>query len=168
LEVASGVLFVFAYHFAAPSLLQVILLGGALWILLLITIIDIQTQTIPDILNISFILCALLFSLSAGLFSVWPLLLGTGFLGSQWLLSHGRWIGSGDVFLIAGIALLLGTWKLILICLLLSYIFGGTVAAYILIMKKKTRKDAIAFGPFLAVGTMGTLLFGERILVAFF
>jgi len=43
-------------------------------------------------------------------------------------------------------------------------IIGGLVAVFLLIAKKRRRKEAIPFGPFLALATWITLLWGSSIL----
>ena len=61
-------------------------------------------------------------------------------------------IGGGDMKLFVVMGLLLGlqgTWGAIFLSLIVSFV----IAAALLITRKKTRKDAIAFGPALAVGT---------------
>lgn len=61
-------------------------------------------------------------------------------------------IGGGDMKLFVVMGLLLGlqgTWGAIFVSLIVSFI----VAVTLLITRKKTRKDAIPFGPALAVGT---------------
>ena len=61
-------------------------------------------------------------------------------------------IGGGDMKLFVVMGLLLGlqgTWGAIFLSLIVSFI----VAVILLITRKKSRKDAIPFGPALAVGT---------------
>lgn len=61
-------------------------------------------------------------------------------------------IGAGDMklFLVMGLLLgLNGIWSAVLISLFVSFL----LAVFLLITKKKTKKDSIAFGPALAVGT---------------
>ncbi len=61
-------------------------------------------------------------------------------------------IGGGDMKLFVVMGLLLGlqgTWGAVFLSLLVSFI----VAVALLITRKKSRKDAIPFGPALAVGT---------------
>ncbi len=61
-------------------------------------------------------------------------------------------IGSGDLKLFVVMGLLLGlqgTWGAVFLSLIVSFV----VAVVLLITRKKSRKDAIPFGPALAVGT---------------
>lgn len=61
-------------------------------------------------------------------------------------------IGAGDVKLFFVIGLMLGlsgTWSAVFASLIISFF----VSLYLLIFKKKNRKDVIPFGPALAIGT---------------
>jgi len=55
-------------------------------------------------------------------------------------------------------------WKLGLLALMLGVLAGGAVALCLLILGRKGRKEAIPFGPFLALGGAITMLWGEMIL----
>ncbi len=72
-------------------------------------------------------------------------------------------MGLGDVKLAALVGLMTG-YPLVIVALLLSWIGGGLVAAMLLALKIKGRKDPIPSGTFLAVSAMVTLLWGESIL----
>jgi leader peptidase (prepilin peptidase)/N-methyltransferase len=72
-------------------------------------------------------------------------------------------MGWGDVKLAALIGLVTG-FPLIIIALLMGIILGGLVAVLLLALKIRKRKEAIPFGPFLAVATIVTLLWGNYIL----
>ena len=61
-------------------------------------------------------------------------------------------IGAGDMklFLVMGLFLgLNGIWSAILLSLIVSFI----IAVFLLISKRKTKKDSMAFGPALTIGT---------------
>jgi leader peptidase (prepilin peptidase)/N-methyltransferase len=72
-------------------------------------------------------------------------------------------MGWGDVKLAALIGLATG-FPLVFFSLIMGAILGGTVAVALMIAKKKTRRETIPFGPFLAVAAMITLLWGSNIL----
>ena len=72
-------------------------------------------------------------------------------------------MGWGDVKMAALIGLVTG-FPLVLVALFLSIVFGGLIAAILLLLKIKKRKEAIPFGPFLSLATIVTLLFGGDIL----
>jgi len=72
-------------------------------------------------------------------------------------------MGWGDVKMAALIGLITG-FPLVFVSLLMGVILGGLVAGILLLLKKKKRKEPIPFGPFLAVATIVTLLWGSNIL----
>jgi len=72
-------------------------------------------------------------------------------------------MGLGDVKLAALIGLATG-FPLVIVALLMGIILGGLVAVILLGFKIRKRKEAIPFGPFLAVAAVVTLLWGSDIL----
>jgi leader peptidase (prepilin peptidase)/N-methyltransferase len=78
------------------------------------------------------------------------------------LVSRGG-MGFGDVKLAALIGLATG-FPLVLLALIMGAILGGLAAIVLLAARKRGRKEAIPFGPFLAAAAMVTLLWGNNIL----
>jgi len=78
------------------------------------------------------------------------------------LLSRGG-MGWGDVKMAALIGLVTG-YPLIFVALVLAIILGGLVAVILLLFKKKGRKEGIAYGPYLSLAAIATLLFGTEML----
>ena len=72
-------------------------------------------------------------------------------------------MGWGDVKLAALIGLATG-FPLVFFSIIMGAILGGIVAAALVIAKKRTRRETIPFGPFLALAAMITLLWGSNIL----
>lgn len=136
--------------------------------LLLITLIDFRLSIIPDQLN--WFLAVLAVGLLLSDLSVGNLLnhaLGSlvGFLAIGLLVvgSRGRWMGHGDWKFVVALGLLFG-WPHILILLGTAFVLGGFAGAIILILRLKNLKDAIPFGPFLALGALLTIIFGDAII----
>lgn len=78
------------------------------------------------------------------------------------LISKGG-MGWGDVKMAALIGLVVG-FPLVFFTLILAAILGGLVAVALLLLKKKKRKEAIPFGPALAIAAIVTLIWGPNIL----
>ncbi len=78
------------------------------------------------------------------------------------LISRGG-MGWGDVKLAALIGLATG-FPLVFLAVIMGAILGGIVAVALMIAGKRKRREAIPFGPFLALATMVTLLWGSNIL----
>lgn len=131
---------------------------------------DYMYQEIPDQLSIP----AIIIAFSKGLiFSNPPFLSmvmgGAGiftFFLLQLLLSKGKWIGGGDLRMGLLIGILLG-WEKALIALIIAYILGSIVGIILILRGKATGKSAIAFGPFLVIGTTIVIFFGDIILISY-
>ena len=162
-EALTALLFLAAWA-ATPAFPEALVLGLCFWLLTAIGRIDAQTQLIPDVLNVALIVCAGLLSV---LYGEVPLMAATVCLavfGGQWVLSRGRWIGSGDVLLAVGIALMLRHPEAAVLMTLVAYVLGACVAVVLLLQKRTTMENAIAFGPFLCIAAIAVSLLGERVL----
>jgi leader peptidase (prepilin peptidase)/N-methyltransferase len=78
------------------------------------------------------------------------------------IISRGG-MGWGDVKLAALIGLATG-FPMVFVAIIMAAIIGGIVAVALLIARKRTRRQTVPFGPFLAVAAMVTLLWGTNIL----
>jgi leader peptidase (prepilin peptidase)/N-methyltransferase len=173
-ELICGMLFALAYlHFGPTSRLAaaLVLLGA----LIAITGIDFDHQIIPDMLSIPGIAVGVLWSFAPGGIgwrdSALGVLVGGGvfiaiILASSLVLGQPG-MGVGDVKLGAMLGAFLG-WKLALLSILLSVLVGGPLAATLLATGRKARKDPLPFGPFLALGGMVSLFWGETLLAWYF
>lgn len=139
-------------------------------ILIAIAFIDLNTLMIPDVLNYCGLALALLLALAAVFMKeiAWSapligLLVGAGFIGLLVLLGKGKWMGEGDIFLAAMMGLIL-FWPKILVGLFLAFLIGSIVSLILIFLKKKTMKDVVPFGPFLVLGTLIALFFGQQII----
>mgnify|MGYP004545195587 FL=1 len=72
-------------------------------------------------------------------------------------------MGWGDVEIIFMTGIFLGL-KLNLLNLFISIVIGGIYAIYLMIFKKKSGKEEMAFGPYIAAATYITILFGNQML----
>lgn len=94
-------------------------------------------------------------------------LLGGGLVGFGLLfliaVAYPGGMGMGDVKLAAFIGLMVG-FPGILVALFLSFVAGGIAAASLMLAGLKGRRDPIPFGPFLVMGGIVSMLYGETIL----
>ena len=72
-------------------------------------------------------------------------------------------MGAGDMKMGAMLGAFLG-WKLVLVAILVAILVGGALAIGVLATRRKGRKDALPFGPFLALGGVVSVLWGEGLL----
>jgi len=138
--------------------------------LIVITVIDLYHQIIPDVISLPGIGMGLLASLlipQITLFnSLIGILLGGGSLFIvatfyQWLFKR-EGMGGGDIKLLAMIGAFLG-WKAVLLTILLSSLIGSVTGILMMVVKGKDFKYAIPFGPFLSLGAVISLFYGEEI-----
>jgi leader peptidase (prepilin peptidase) / N-methyltransferase len=77
-------------------------------------------------------------------------------------ITKGRGMGFGDVKLAFLIGLILG-FPRVVIALYLAFLTGALVGVILILIGKKRFKEAVPFGPFLAVGTIVSLFWGKEI-----
>lgn len=139
--------------------------------LIVITVIDLYHQIIPDVISLPGIGVGLLTSLinpeNTFINSLIGMLLGGGslfFVATlyQWLFKR-EGMGGGDVKLLAMIGAFLG-WKAVILTILFSSFIGSIVGIIIMALKGKDFKYAIPFGPFLSLGATLSLFYGESLI----
>jgi leader peptidase (prepilin peptidase)/N-methyltransferase len=129
--------------------------------LLVLSVIDLRTYEIPLGINI-FILVLGLIHLAMD-YTNW-LSYVIGFLAVSFplyllfVLSRGRAIGGGDVKLMAAAGLLLG-WERILLAFVLGCIIGSVI--HIIRMKLTDAEHMLAMGPYLSLGILLAVLWGD-------
>jgi len=139
-------------------------------VLVALTGIDLDTQLLPDQLTLPLLWLGLLLNLF-GLFARLPdAVVGAaaGYLvlwSVYWIfkLATGReGMGYGDFKLLGALGAWFG-WQALPMLLLVSSVVGAVVGIAILIVQKKGRHTAIAFGPYLAIAGLITLFFGSQL-----
>ena len=168
-EMVTALLFFFcAWHWGASLQTVTAMIFCAL--LVALTGIDLDTQLLPDQLTLPLLWLGLLVNV-AGVFA--PLadaVIGAaaGYLALwavYWIFKFatGReGMGYGDFKLLAALGAWFG-WLALPIILLLSSVVGAAVGIAILLVQKKGRNTAIAFGPYLAMAGLITLFFGATL-----
>jgi leader peptidase (prepilin peptidase)/N-methyltransferase len=138
--------------------------------MIVITFIDLDHLIIPDVISLPGIVIGFLLAL-LGLGPSWQdslagILVGGGFL---WVVAEGYYrltgregMGGGDIKLLGMIGAFLG-WQSVFLVLLLSSISGSVFGGALMLLRGADSKVAIPFGPFLALGGMIALFWGERI-----
>jgi leader peptidase (prepilin peptidase) / N-methyltransferase len=134
--------------------------------LIAITGIDLHHQIIPDVISLPGIAVGFAASLLPGgvgwRSSLTGLMVASALFSIIILASRGG-MGAGDMKLGAMLGTFLG-WKLVLLAILVAVFTGGALAIVLLLSGRKGRKDPIPFGPFLALGGLAALLWGDAIL----
>ncbi|MBI5153300.1 MAG: prepilin peptidase [Parcubacteria group bacterium] len=176
-ELAMGGLFLLVWYHAvglyvflsAPFFIMVFSLFFFVALLVALTLIDLRTYLLPDKLMAPGIILALfyVFFRQEVISSFYGALLFGGLLYLIYLISQGRAMGFGDVKLGIFGGLILG-FSLSGLAFFLSFIFGAVVGVGLLLRGKKGIKDMIPFGPFMVLGILVSLFYGEWILSWYF
>ncbi|MBF0396347.1 MAG: prepilin peptidase [Desulfobacterales bacterium] len=143
--------------------------------LIIITYIDIDYQIIPDEISLSGIPIGFIASFGipdiSYLDSIFGILLGGGSLylvGLIYSLIRGEeGMGGGDVKLLAMIGAFIG-WKGVIFTVFTASAAGSLVGIPLMFIKSQNMKLKIPFGPFLAVGAITYLFWGQQIIYLYF
>ncbi|MBI2034143.1 MAG: prepilin peptidase [Candidatus Levybacteria bacterium] len=82
-------------------------------------------------------------------------------------ITRGRGMGFGDVKLAGLLGLFLGFPKIV-VSLYLAFLTGAVVSLILVMLgKKKLKGSTVPFGPFLVVGTLVSMFYGERLVNVF-
>jgi len=153
--------------------------------LIVISVIDARTMTIPDQITkpglwigmvLSFLVPALhgtqsrwaaLLASFLGAAVGWGLIFGMALIG-RWMfrkklqsIGEEEAVGGGDLKLMAMVGAVIGAPKVLLVILFLAPLIGSLIG---LILKARFGRDLIPYGPFLSLGTLIVLFCGDGIL----
>ena len=140
------------------------------WALIALTVIDLQTQLLPDAITQPLLWLGLLLALNhvtldldtavtgavAGYLSLWSV---------YWvfkLLTGKEGMGYGDFKLLAALGAWLG-WQMLPAVILLSAGVGALTGMALILLGRQGREQPLPFGPFLAAAGWIALLWGEDI-----
>lgn len=143
--------------------------------LIAITFIDLDHQIIPDVISlpgIPIFFLAAVFVMNLSFFDAFlGFLIGGGILyGIAFvyeLITKREGMGGGDIKLLAMMGAFLG-WQSLLFILLISSFAGAIVGITIMIVKGQDMKYAVPFGPFLSLGAVAYIFFGNYMTSLFF
>jgi len=146
-----------------------------LWSLLALTMIDFDTQLLPDGITLPLLWAGLIANLwhtfaalpdavigaVAGYLSLWTI---------YWLfkLIRGKeGMGYGDFKLLAALGAWLG-WQLLPVIVLLSSVVGAGIGLTLIVFKGRDHSVPLAFGPYLAIAGAVALFFGPTLVKLIF
>jgi leader peptidase (prepilin peptidase) / N-methyltransferase len=138
--------------------------------LIALTFIDFDTQLLPDDITLPLLWLGVLFNFSGGFTDLKSAILGAvfGYLilwSVYWLfklITGKEGMGYGDFKLLGAIGAWFG-WQLLPAVILLSSVVGAVIGIGMIMFKGKTGGTAIPFGPFLALGGIAALFFGQQL-----
>ena len=168
-EIVTALLSLVIVAYFGASYLSVALLFFT-WTLVSLTMIDADTQLLPDNMTLPLLWLGLIvnyFELIVPLGSaVWGAIWGYMAL---WLVYQGfklltgkEGMGYGDFKLLAALGAWLG-WQMLPIIILLSSLVGAVIGISMVIIKGKDKNIPIPFGPYLAIAGWIAVLWGNEI-----
>lgn len=166
IELFTGIIFVGLYdHYGISLDLAKYLILGAY--LIVIGLIDFNTTDVyfkttlsGSLVGIAFLGVKLYYGEGISTYIIGALI-GAGFIAIIILLTGGMGWGDAEICALCGIYI--GA-KLTVLTLFLSVILGGAIGVILILTKIKTRKDYIPFGPYIVIGALIALFWGESII----
>jgi leader peptidase (prepilin peptidase)/N-methyltransferase len=157
----------FGYSFA--------LLAGLVyvWALLALTFIDFDTQLLPDDITLPLLWLGLLVNTRGAFTDLLSAVIGAaaGYLvlwSVYWafrILTKKEGMGYGDFKLLAAIGAWTG-WQVLPFVIIVSAGLGAVIGSIALWLSKQGRDTRIPFGPYLALGGIGGLIWGREAITA--
>jgi len=179
IEAMTGLLFLIVFWIFGISLQTLGYWAFLSWLLAL-SMIDLDTMTLPNPLTQSGLVLGLIFQAIVGFSSGGGVGAIQGFINGVWGAIVGIWLldliaivgsiilgqaamGAGDSKLMAMIGAWLG-WQLMLVAGFLACLTGAIVGIGALKLGRLSRRQAMPFGPFLALGAGLSLFYGQSLL----
>ncbi|MBC8022495.1 MAG: prepilin peptidase [Burkholderiales bacterium] len=170
-ELAGGLLAVLmAWRFGYSAELAFALVFG--WAMLALTVIDFDTQLLPDDITLPLLWLGLLANLLGTFTDLASAVLGA--VGGYLLLWSVYWMfrlvakkegmGFGDFKLLAAIGAWTG-WQVLPVAILVSAGLGAVVGSLFLWLARKGADTRIPFGPYLALAGIVSLLWGRELVI---
>lgn len=145
------------------------------WVLIALTVIDFDTQLLPDSMTLPLMWLGLILNyfgvLTEFSSAFWGAVAGYLSLWSVYwlfkLVTGKEGMGHGDFKLLAALGAWLG-WELLPAVILLSSLVGAVVGISLMVFRKHGREVPIPFGPYLAAAGLLCLWFGAEIQAAWY
>ncbi|PCH85234.1 MAG: prepilin peptidase [Piscirickettsiaceae bacterium] len=140
------------------------------WTLICLTLIDFDTQLLPDSITLPLLWLGLFLSLFNTFIDPATAIIGAlaGYL-SLWsvywvfkLVTKKEGMGYGDFKLLAAIGAWLG-WQMLPLVIMLSAFVGATIGLTLIALKGRDKSTPMPFGPFLSIAGFIALIWGEQL-----
>ncbi|WP_020409623.1 prepilin peptidase [Hahella ganghwensis] len=144
------------------------------WMLLILSMIDFDTQLLPDVITLPLLWLGLLVN-TQGIFTsleeaVWGAVFGYLALWSVYhlfkLLTGKEGMGFGDFKLLGALGAWLG-WKILPLIILLSSLVGAVVGLILIAAMGRDKNIPIPFGPYLAAAGWIAMMWGNEIVTGY-
>lgn len=165
-ELLTGILFLSIYHLCGLNFnfIKYIIFVS---FIIVIGFIDLDTTDVYSKTTISAMIIGVIYILIEKFYFgygiktyIYAVLLCTMVIGTIIFTTKG--MGSGDLDVYIVVSLFLG-FKITAITIFFSFIFGALIGILLIVSKRKSRKDYIPFGPFIAIASIFSILFGDKV-----
>ncbi|MEX0606063.1 MAG: A24 family peptidase [Marinobacter sp.] len=174
IEACTALFSVFTIYLMGPTLAGLCSLL-LVWALVALTMIDFDTQLLPDSITLPLLWLGLILN-AVGVLTdfesaFWGAVAGYLSLWSVYwlfkLVTGKEGMGHGDFKLLGALGAWLG-WQLLPAVILLSSVVGAVVGVSLIVFKRQGREVPIPFGPYLAAAGLLCLWFGAEIQAAWY
>ncbi|MDO8268332.1 MAG: A24 family peptidase [Moraxellaceae bacterium] len=167
-ELATALLSLLVFMMLGPTVKTLVALPMT-WALISLTMIDFDTQLLPDDITLPLLWAGLLVNMSGVFVPLQQAVIGAmaGYLvlwSVYWLfklVTGKEGMGFGDFKLLAALGAWLG-WTMVPLVLLLSSVVGAVIGVAYLAIRKESAP--FAFGPYIAIAGFVALLWGQPLL----
>ncbi len=144
------------------------------WALIALAVIDINTQLLPDDITLPLLWLGLIVNMDNGFTTILSAVMGAilGYL-SLWsiywsfkIITGKEGMGYGDFKLLSAIGAWLG-WNMLPLVILFSSLAGAIIGIGLIIATKFRKNLPMPFGPYLVVGALIALFWGEYLNLAY-
>ncbi|MEA2461625.1 MAG: leader peptidase (prepilin peptidase) / N-methyltransferase [Actinomycetota bacterium] len=177
IELGTGLLFgLAAWKFGFTP--EAFLYAALFWTLVVLSVIDLEHQLLPNRIIYPAFVVGWVGLIAAALADGEPHRLFTAAMGAlifggfffvvAFIVPAG--MGMGDVklgFVLGTFVGYLGAPGLVLLAMFLAFLTGGLIGIFTLLFRGGDRKTMLPFGPFLALGSVVAIFWGQRILDAY-
>ena len=140
------------------------------WCLIALTMIDVDTQLLPDSITLPLMWLGLIVNFFGGLTSFedafWGAIAGYMSLWSVFwcfkLITGKEGMGFGDFKLLAALGAWMG-WQALPTIIIMSSLVGAVIGVGMILIQGRDKNTPIPFGPYLAIAGWITLLWGDQI-----
>jgi leader peptidase (prepilin peptidase)/N-methyltransferase len=166
IELLTALLFLVNFNYYGMSM-DFVKYAFLIAVLIVIGIIDYETTDVYFKISLTGIIGGIIFAFfgyylgGSIMDSIWGAITGGGVIALIIILTRGMGWGDFEICLMCGLYFGL---KQSIVMLFFSFVFGGVVSVFLILLKVKKRGDYIPFGPFIAAAAIFTIFFGERIL----
>lgn len=174
LEIIFALLFLLVFLSLSPintasfqSILSLVRDWLFIFVLAIVFVYDLRWQEVPMIIIWPAIIILFLLSslIETTLLTViLSTIIASLFFLFQYLLTKGKGLGEGDIWLGALLGSRFVDFKALSLAIFSAYMIGSIFAIFLLIKKKKDFKSKLPLGPFLVLGALISLFFGEKII----